>query len=58
MTPLLVVGGLEYGLKRPFSNFEAISSSCREFTAPNKCAYQIQHTTIFKIVNFQPGAKS
>ena len=32
----------------------AIFSTFCKFTAQNKCAYQIQHTKIFKIANFQP----
>ena len=53
--PLLGGGGLENGLKRPFSNFKTIFYQFSKFTAQNKCAYQIQHTKIFKIANFQPS---
>ena len=41
-------------IKGLFSIFEAIFSTFCKFTAQNKCAYQIQHTKIFKIANFQP----
>ena len=55
MTPYWGVGGLENGHKGPFSIFEAIFSTFSKFTAQNKCAYQIQHTKIFKIANLQPS---
>ena len=52
MTPW---GVSKMAIKGLFSIFEAIFSTFCKFTAQNKCAYQIQHTKIFKISNFQPS---
>ena len=50
--------GPKRALNAIFGDFNSNFSGFRQFTGNNDCAYQIQHANIFKIANFQTGAKS
>ena len=56
-TPLEGVG-VQKCPKRIFGDFDTIFGGFSTFTEKNECDIQIQHEKIFKIPNFEPGAKN
>ena len=57
LNPLRGGWGVQKCPKRIFGDFDTIFGGFSTFTEKNECDIQIQHEKIFKIPNFEPGAK-